>query len=120
MRQLGKIKCLEVPATTPTDKTLVLFHGFGADAYDLQTLSDVIKTPWPCNWIFPQGILEVPIGPGWTGRAWWPIDMAAHQQAANNNSPLDLSADRPANLDPLRKMMFDMLKDLRVPWSEII
>lgn len=120
MRQLGKIKCIEVPAAEPTDKTVILFHGFGADAYDLQTLSDVISTPWPCNWIFPQGILEVPIGPGWTGRAWWKINLEAHQQAASSGSALDLSEERPAGLDSLRKMIFEMIKDLRVSWSDII
>jgi phospholipase/carboxylesterase len=120
MRQLGKIKCIEVPASTPTDKTVVLFHGYGADAFDLQTLSDVIQTPWPCNWIFPQGILEVPIGPGWTGRAWWNINIEALQQAAASGQTRDLSIERPANLDPLRKMMADMIKDLRISWSDLI
>ena len=120
MRQLGKLKCIEVLASTPTDKTLILFHGFGADAYDLQTLSDVIQTPWPCNWIFPQGILEVPIGPGWTGRAWWEIDMQAYQQAAATGQAMDLSSVRPKNLDQLRELVFGMIKDLKISWSDLI
>ena len=69
MRKLGAIRCIDVPYTGDADteaRTIVLFHGFGADAYDLQTLSDAITTPWPANFLFPQGPIEVPIGPGWS------------------------------------------------------
>ena len=117
MQQIGKIKCLVVePEIGPSSatKTIILFHGFGADAYDLQSLSEANQTPWPTRWIFPQGPLEVPIGPGWTGRAWWPIDI-------NNMTALkDLSEVEPPALNKLRPQITEMLTQLKTPLSEII
>ena len=79
MRRLANINCIEVThedlgfAPTTNPDLVILFHGYGADAYDLQTLSDVLRPKKPTDFLFPQGVLEVPIGPGWTGRAWWNI-----------------------------------------------
>ena len=91
MEKLGPIKAIIEDQTSPSDflsnsnsnsysnlennsdsepSTVIFFHGFGADAYDLKSLSEVLSTKNPSRWVFPQGILEVPIGPGWTGRAW--------------------------------------------------
>ncbi len=52
---------------------VILFHGFGADATDLYSLSQVYKLKQETDWFFPQGVLEVPIGPMMTGRAWFPL-----------------------------------------------
>lgn len=122
MRQIGKIKCLESTSESDSaDKNLIiLFHGYGADAYDLQTLSEVIETPWPCDWLFPQGILEVPIGPGWTGRAWWNIDMEAFQAAAMKGETRNLSNECPPGMDRARDLAFEMIEKLKVPWNRII
>ncbi|GIL18494.1 MAG: esterase [Oligoflexia bacterium] len=122
MRQIGKIKCLDATSDSDSsDKNLIiLFHGYGADAYDLQTLSEVIETPWPCDWIFPQGILEVPIGPGWTGRAWWNIDMEAFQAAAAKGETRNLANERPQGMDRARDLAFEMVEKLKVPWNKII
>jgi len=121
MRQIGKIKCIEVSPSTPGESTLVLlFHGFGADAYDLQTLSDVMTPKHPHHWLFPQGPLEVPIGPGWTGRAWWNIDMMEIQAAAEKGQHRDMTNVHPPELPKLRTQIFEMVEKLNVPWSRIV
>lgn len=125
MRKLGTISCIEVAPTSNRVKpgssplTLILFHGYGADAYDLQSLSDAIIPPQETQWLFPQGILEVPIGPGWTGRAWWPIDIA-RLEAANRGEPFDFSSSKPDGLDALRVRIDQMIAELKTPWSNII
>jgi phospholipase/carboxylesterase len=125
MRKLGSLQCLEThPRVEPKEGQqpliFILFHGYGADAYDLQALSEVIQTPAPTHFLFPQGVLEVPIGPGWTGRAWWQIDIMALQQAAQQGTPRDLTKEKPAGLAELRKKIFAAIEQLKVPWNQII
>jgi phospholipase/carboxylesterase len=123
MRQITGIKCLD--RTSPNAKqVLVFFHGYGADAYDLMTLSDVIVPQKESDWIFPQGFLEVPIGPGWTGRAWWNIDMNALQAAAVSGVPRDLSDQVPDGLSVAREkishFMSEFMKKSGFAWNQII
>ena len=99
---------------------VILFHGFGADAYDLSQLNDVLRTPKPTNWLFPQGPLEVPIGPGWTGRAWWPINVEDLQRRAQQGSIVDLSEEKPAGLFDVRPAIFEMINQLGVSWDKVI
>jgi phospholipase/carboxylesterase len=104
-----------------TDSWVILFHGFGADAYDLQSLSEVIVPPeGKSNWLFPQGVLEVSIGPGWTGRAWWNIDVDALARRQAQGENVDLSGEKPEGLEKLRPMIFEMIEQLGVPWNKII
>ena len=123
MRQLGKIQCLEVlndntqSADTPW---VILFHGYGADAHDLMSLADLIPTKKTVNYLFPNGPLQVPIGPGWTGRAWWKIDMGAIERAMAAGTTRDMTEDTPQDLDKIRQMAMDMIQQLGVPWNKII
>lgn len=124
MRKVGTVQCLEVPCERPEDEsradTLILFHGYGADAYDLRSLSEVVTPARPTHWLFPQGILEVPIGPGWTGRAWWPVDIAALEKAAATGEPRDLADTKPEGLEKLRPRILEMIDKLQVPWNRLI
>lgn len=119
MRQLGKIHCLE-QNKDDNAPWILFFHGYGADANDLFPLSDMISTQKTCNWLFPQGILEVPIGPAWMGRAWWNIDMMAIQEAAARGETRDMSLEVPKGLTKARELAFAMIKQMRVPWNQIV
>lgn len=125
MRKIGTIQCLEAHPRSEAKAgqqplTFILFHGYGADAYDLQSLSEVIVTPTPTHFLFPQGVLEVPIGPGWTGRAWWQIDIMGLQQAAARGEPRDLSKEKPSALPELRKRVIESIEAMKTPWNQII
>ena len=124
MRKLGTVQCLEVPVENPAQEAqadiLILFHGYGADAYDLRSLTEVLKSPRPTHYLFPQGVMEVPIGPGWTGRAWWNIDMAAIERAAAAGQTRDISEEKPEGLEKLRPRVMEMIAALKVPWNRII
>lgn len=110
MRKLAKVYCLD---EYHDDKApwVILFHGYGADANDLEPLKDHINTAKPMNWLFPQGVATVPIGPGWTGKAWWPLAMSTLET--------DFSSVKPDGLDKLRKDLFEMIEELEAPWSQI-
>ncbi|MFP5519113.1 MAG: alpha/beta hydrolase [Bdellovibrionia bacterium] len=119
MRQLGKIQCLEV-LNDEDAPWIILFHGYGADASDLFSLHEYIQTQKEFNWLFPQGILEVPIGMGWTGRAWWNINMQAIEEAASRGETRDMSQEKPAGLEKAENLALEMIRQLKVPWEKII
>ena len=72
MKPLGAVidglECMALTRPRAT-KTVIMLHGFGADMNDLAPLHTYLDPDGHFNWIFPQGILTVPIGPHATGRA---------------------------------------------------
>ncbi|MFZ4404305.1 MAG: alpha/beta hydrolase [Pseudobdellovibrionaceae bacterium] len=123
-RRLANFECIEVmPEDTTFDPdqhlTLIMFHGYGADAHDLASLAFETPTKKPVHWLFVQGPLAVPIGPGHEGRAWWPIDISRLQRAASQVEDYNLSEVEPPALTPLRPKIFELIKQLRKPWSQI-
>lgn len=73
-RELGGLRAL----VSPGDKnqgTLVLLHGYGAGCADLAPLADILAQAGPWESVFPDGTVEVEIGPHMMGRAWFAIDM---------------------------------------------
>lgn len=111
MRQAGPLQAVEV-YQEPNAKWVVLFHGYGADANDLSSLSEAVRLQKPCNWLFPNGHLSVPIGPGWTGRAWWNIRMA--------ELPSDWSTQRPEGMEQAVDKAFKMFSSMKLDWANTI
>lgn len=66
-----------------SDTAVILFHGYGADASDLAPLAQVYKLSEPCDWFFPQGVLEVPISPMMSGRAWFELTVKDFEDLSN-------------------------------------
>lgn len=116
------IKAIEdFTSVNSPDLALILFHGYGADAYDLASLKDVIKAPSQnSHWIFPHGVLNVPIGPGWMGRAWWNIDIAALERAIQSGEDRNLADTKPDTLDTLRSTLYEFIDARGYSWEQII
>lgn len=110
-RRCGPLNALEI-YQNPESKWVVLFHGYGADSSDLAGLVDYIPLSKPCNWLFPNGPLSVPIGPGWTGRAWWSIRMT--------DLPGDWSQEDPPEMKSAVDTAFKMLASMKFEWSKVI
>lgn len=96
----------------PQQNWVILFHGYGADARDLAGLKDLIQSENAVNLRFPNGVFEVPVVPGWTGRAWWPLKMTS--------LPGDWSDHTPAEINQLTPALLKMISDLNIPWKNII
>lgn len=111
MRQAGPLQAIEI-YQNPDAKWVILFHGYGADASDLSTLAEHVPLSRPCNWLFPNGHLSVPIGPGWTGRAWWSIRMT--------ELPGDWSDQRPAEMNGTVEKVLKMMASMKFDWSQVI
>lgn len=120
LNRRGKIQTHEIytgPQTEEPQKTIIMFHGYGADCFDLAPLAQALDLSKSIHWIFPMGPVEVPIGPGWTGHAWWPIDM---DKFMKNIEDRDMSLESPPTLPQLRKEVIEMIHTLKVPWSQIV
>lgn len=115
-RRVGNLDIVELPGD-PAKGTIVLLHGFGADAYDLASLSGVYKGP---TWIFPQGPLPVPIAPGYIGNAWFPVNIELLAQAIREKRYDEISEAFPAELGYARTLLEDFLIELNIPRSHLI
>src|SRR5437016_5271755 len=92
--QIGPLEVVEVPGK-PGGLTVVLFHGYGAGAYDLVPLHEIAAAPAGTRWIFPDGIEDAANG---MGRAWFPINEEALQNAMIRGTHVDFSQQEPQGL----------------------
>lgn len=104
----------------PNAPWVILFHGFGADCNDLYPLAEIFPTQKKWNWLFPQGPLEISLGMGWTGRAWWSLDLEKRQQDSAQGVERDPGLEKPPELPAVREKVMKLVKDLKVPWSQIV
>ncbi len=119
MAKTPRFDFVETPSEkTPPSQWIFLFHGFGADAYDLRSLSEVLAAGTSTHWIFPQGIHAVPIGPGWMGRAWWPISA---RDLDGGIADMDSWSNRePEGLTGLREKLLPWIESFETDWSKIV
>jgi phospholipase/carboxylesterase len=99
MKSQAIIECIEHINTHNPKASVVFCHGYGADMNDLEQLAFVLDPAGEYNWFFPNGILQVPIGPGFFGRAWFNINIAEYDEAVRSGKHRDLSSRRPKGLD---------------------
>ena len=109
MRKIASFDCQVIEGS---GTTLLILHGYGADFKDLAPLSSAINTNEKCRWVFPNGPLQVPIGPAWMGRAWFPIDIEALESALAQGNYRDMTDMRPQHLDVIRQKVIDLANTL--------
>lgn len=115
-RQVGGIDILEKPGN-PDQGTIILLHGFGADAYDLASLADAYEGP---TWIFPQGPLEITFSAGLTGRAWFPVNIELLSRTVQEKRFDDVFKAFPPELNGARDCVEALLANLDVPRSQVV
>ncbi|MCB0412281.1 MAG: serine esterase [Bdellovibrionales bacterium] len=118
-----KIDRLQVIKQYKNEKapTVIMLHGYGANAYDLWSLHRELDPSGQCNWYFPDGCLELKLMPNYTGRAWFPINERALDQAMREGRSLDFSRIYPPGMDRARDLVLGMIAELKVlPGSLIL
>ena len=93
---------------------IIMFHGYGADMMDLYSLHDAIETENSFHWIFPNGFLDVPIGPHMSGKAWFNIDIPSFERALRMG---EFSKLKPSGMDEARIKVEKFLKALNFDFS---
>jgi phospholipase/carboxylesterase len=115
------IEYVEVDLRSPASaakktKTIFMLHGYGADAYDLKSLAEILDGGLGARWIFAQGIKSVPIGPGWQGRAWW--ELSARDLSGGDVDHFTEAI--PAGIDELRERMLNFVTSIEPDFSQVI
>lgn len=100
---------------------IILFHGYGADMMDLYSLHEVLDKSKSYHWIFPNGILNVPIGPHMMGKAWFNIDIPSFERSIRQGEFVKL---KPTGMDEARikaeKFLKAFLKTFNYDFSHTI
>lgn len=118
-KNLGNLELLEVPGE-PGGVNIILFHGFGSDAFDLLSLSKICqKKPRP-TWYFPRGPLEIPFSAHYVGRAWFPIDSDALHRALREKRYDEIDQAFPTELSTARMIGERLIGELDIPRSKLI
>jgi phospholipase/carboxylesterase len=119
MKKIGTLDVIEIPGNAGSP-CIVMMHGYGADARDLVSLSNVIKVPAGTTWLFPNGPLKVPIGPGIFGQGWFPIELEALELARASGTHRDYSNATPPGIKQMRESIFNMLKVQNIAMEKVI
>jgi phospholipase/carboxylesterase len=114
--RLGELDAIEFPSKDPKALTVVCMHGYGADMRDLAPLAPEVPVERAVQWIFPDGpeVLD------WGGRAWFPIDVAAFEEAQRTGKPRDLSSGEPEGMAEARRELQALLDELAVPPERLV
>lgn len=105
--RIGQLNCITREGDG-SSKAVILLHGFGADASDLAPLADILDPEESWTFYFPEAPLEVPIGPAWTGRGWFPISLRELEAG------IDFTQIRPPCLDMSRKLLSELVFHINV------
>jgi phospholipase/carboxylesterase len=117
--RIGPFECLDIPSEEMSDWTVVIFHGYGADAFDLAPLHKQLDPEGKCRWLFPQGPERVSIGPGFYGQAWMKIPDEALAKMFRGEYR-DYTMDRLFGLDEMRERGLQFLSKLKVAPEKLI
>lgn len=100
--------------------SVILLHGYGANAYDLWSLQYELTGLPESNWYFPDGILQLELAPGYSGRAWFPINEKALEDAFQSGKPLDYSRIYPPGMDRARDRILELIASLGVESESLV
>lgn len=116
LARFGGLDAVEFSCADPKALTVVCLHGYGADMRDLAPLAAEVPAGRPLRWIFPDG----PAVLDWGGKAWFPIDVAAFEEAQRTGVPRDLSGGEPEGMAGSRHLLQGMLEELSAPWERLV
>jgi phospholipase/carboxylesterase len=108
LKTLGRLQ-VALRREDPRAPSVILLHGYGANAYDLWSLQSEIQIGKKLNWYFPEGILSLDMGPGYSGKAWFPINEKALEKAMLSGQPLDYSQSYPPGMERARDLVLDLI-----------
>lgn len=118
-KRVAGLEVIEVPGD-PEGSTILLLHGYGANAFDLYPICQVYKEPPRPTWLFPHAPLAIPIQPGYVGKAWFPINIEALKTAYHENNPEAVSLAFPFDLADVRETVESLIADMNIPRSKLI
>lgn len=111
---------IQPPKQQPTDVSIIMLHGYGAQYRDLVGLSQAI-VPDRARWIFVNAPIKLNLGHGTEGRAWFPIDWQAWEQAVlKTGAPPDLRHIKPPELEQNALRLLGLIRDLNIHTDKLL
>ena len=98
--------------------TIIMLHGFGANAADLYPLHQVVDPKARYRWIFPEAPYSSPMLGG--GQAWFPRDEETMITAITGDYFSDLTGLDPEGLRAAGAEVSELATALGVDWSRTI
>lgn len=117
LTRIGDLEAVRVQGSGGS--CIVLCHGFGANAFDLAPLSAHVKARPGTTWIFPQAPIEFAIGPGMSGRAWFPLVAEELARLVAGGQKVTYSQVVPPGLAPAREKLESLINSLPFPRDQI-
>lgn len=98
--------------------TVILLHGFGANAFDLEPLSQELSS-LSLDWIFPNAPLNLGLGVMGDCRAWTSFNMAALPSLFRGAKDLShlFSVEE---MDASRKQVLSWVESLDLDWNKTV
>lgn len=121
-KKLNKLAGLEYYEFAPHefDQTIILLHGYGADATDLVQLASAMKTPTQTQWLFLNAPQTVIIDSYMSGRAWFEIDILELSLVMQNGQFDNFTKAIPPGLSHVRQLILDFIKSKGLDISKTI
>lgn len=115
-RKIGNLNVYEVKGKED-GPVIILLHGFGANGQDLLPLHQYVKAPTGANWYFPDAPIEMEMGPGFKGKAWFPLMSSAIEHVAKYG--MDFSNLHPPGIDAANSEILKMIQEIGAPINKI-
>jgi phospholipase/carboxylesterase len=93
----------------PASPIVVILHGFYGSGEELEPFAKSLSAP--ARFVFPDGPLDLSTL-GLAGRAWWPMNVAARDEAIATKKPRDLFSWLPPELPVVRAQLEALLDEL--------
>ncbi|MDR3625174.1 MAG: dienelactone hydrolase family protein [Chlamydiales bacterium] len=116
----GDLEVFAVQGHDPYGPHVVLLHGFGANAHDLLSLSEMVNAPSNTTWLFPNAPHLVPFSESYIGRSWFSFDMAKLENAMRASRYDELAVGVPPDLSYASDLIIKLLKKIPVSPGNIV
>ncbi len=105
----------------PDKPTVVIFHGYGANAADLYSISELVSIKGlNYNWLFLEGAEAPPQIAAFGGRAWFNVDIEHFQRLVAENKFKEYYSREPENIDLLHKKISLFLDSMKLDQKDVI
>jgi len=103
---------------SPNSHVVLLLHGYGASETDFPPILPYLKNAKNYAWIFPRAPLELDLGYGQSGYAWYPLRLSELQNSPQNGGMEALVKSALEGFDSSRKKIENLILETKIPFSQ--
>lgn len=105
----------------PDKATVIMFHGYGANAADLYSISELnFFKELELNWLFLEAPLTPPELAMFGGRAWFNVDINHFQELIREGRFKEYYSREPEGIDKLHDKILTLIESMKLESQEVI